>query len=62
MSFLLQPQWPDHEKNPNAEEFRKLFVGGLDAKTTEDTLKDYFSSYGSIEQCEIMKDRNNPAK
>ncbi|XP_052812525.1 heterogeneous nuclear ribonucleoprotein A1-like isoform X2 [Mya arenaria] len=55
-------QWPDYEKNPNAEEFRKVFVGGLDAKTTEDTLKEYFSSYGTIENCEIMKERNQAAK
>lgn len=52
-------QWPDFEKNPDSEEFRKLFVGGLDSKTTEETLKDYFSSYGEIEKCEIMKDRGN---
>ncbi|KAH3826846.1 heterogeneous nuclear ribonucleoprotein A1, A2/B1 homolog isoform X2 [Dreissena polymorpha] len=57
-----EAQWPDYEKNPNAEEFRKLFVGGLDTKTTEETLKEYFSSYGSIETCEIMKERNNSAK
>lgn len=57
-----QQQWPDIEKNPNAEEFRKVFVGGLDAKTTEDTLKEYFSSYGTIENCEIMKERNQAAK
>lgn len=55
-------QWPDYEKCPTAEEFRKLFVGGLDAKTTEETLKDYFSSYGTIDNCEIMKDRSTPPK
>lgn len=55
-------QWPDFEKNPNAEEFRKLFVGGLDAKTTVETLREYFSSYGTIENCDIMKERNNPQK
>ncbi|XP_060587806.1 heterogeneous nuclear ribonucleoprotein A1-like [Ruditapes philippinarum] len=57
-----ESQWPDIYSDPGAEEFRKLFVGGLDAKTTEETLKDYFSSYGTIETCEIMKDRSTPPK
>lgn len=53
--------WPNRE-DPTAEEFRKLFVGGLDTKTTEETLKEYFSSYGTVESCEIMKDRSTPPK
>lgn len=45
--------WPDFEKVPNAEEFRKLFVGGLDKKTTKESLTDYFVTYGEVANCEI---------
>ncbi|CAL1277553.1 unnamed protein product [Larinioides sclopetarius] len=40
------------------EQFRKLFIGGLNYKTTEDTLKSYFSKYGEIVDCVVMKDPN----
>lgn len=40
------------------EQFRKLFIGGLNYKTSEDTLKSYFSKYGEIVDCVVMKDPN----
>ncbi|KAG8197902.1 hypothetical protein JTE90_020281 [Oedothorax gibbosus] len=40
------------------EQFRKLFIGGLNYKTTEDTLKAYFEKYGEIVDCVVMKDPN----
>lgn len=40
------------------EQFRKLFIGGLNYKTTEDTLKAYFNKYGEIVDCVVMKDPN----
>ncbi|XP_055932429.1 heterogeneous nuclear ribonucleoprotein A1, A2/B1 homolog isoform X1 [Argiope bruennichi] len=40
------------------EQFRKLFIGGLNYKTTEETLKSYFSKYGEIVDCVVMKDPN----
>lgn len=55
-------EWPDYEKNPMAEEFRKLFVGGLNSSTTDETINEYFSTFGTIEKCDIMKDRSNPTK
>ena len=33
---------------------RKLFVGGLNPNTTEDSLKAYFATFGAIEEC-ILK-------
>eukprot|EP01129_Flabellula_baltica_P010979 TRINITY_DN4718_c0_g1_i2.p1 TRINITY_DN4718_c0_g1~~TRINITY_DN4718_c0_g1_i2.p1 ORF type:complete len:259 (-),score=43.51 TRINITY_DN4718_c0_g1_i2:420-1145(-) len=35
----------------------KLFVGGLPLLLTEDLMRDYFSAFGSISECLIMKDR-----
>jgi RNA-binding protein Musashi len=33
---------------------RKLFVGGLDVKTTEETLKDYFTQWGELVDIVLM--------
>ena len=35
----------------------KVFVGGVSWETTEDTLRKHFSSYGSISDAVIMRDR-----
>ncbi|KAK1896956.1 DAZ-associated protein 1 [Dissostichus eleginoides] len=35
----------------------KLFVGGLDWSTTQETLRNYFSQYGEVVDCVIMKDK-----
>ena len=34
----------------------KLFVGGLSWQTEEDTLREYFSQFGAIDNVQIMKD------
>lgn len=34
---------------------RKLFVGGLSWETTQDTLQRYFSHYGEVIDCVVMK-------
>ncbi|CCE66289.1 hypothetical protein TPHA_0P01310 [Tetrapisispora phaffii CBS 4417] len=36
----------------------KMFIGGLNWETTEDTLRDYFNKYGSVVELKIMKDNN----
>ena len=35
----------------------KLFIGGISWETSEETLKEHFSSYGEITDTVIMKDR-----
>jgi len=45
-----------NEQEP--EQFRKLFIGGLDYKTTEDSLKDHFEQWGEIVDCVVMRDPN----
>jgi len=44
----------DHESEP--EQFRKLFIGGLNYKTSEETLKSYFEQWGEIVDCVVMRD------
>ncbi|CAF4609936.1 unnamed protein product, partial [Rotaria magnacalcarata] len=38
------------------EDDRKLFVGGLTWDTTQDDLREYFSSFGNILDCSIKHD------
>lgn len=38
------------------EQFRKLFIGGLDYKTSEETLKAHFEKWGEIVDCVVMRD------
>lgn len=43
---------------PGAEtSTKKLFVGAIKEAITEDHLRDYFTKYGKIEECVIMKDK-----
>ncbi|VDP15139.1 unnamed protein product [Soboliphyme baturini] len=38
------------------EQFRKLFVGGITANTTEQVLKDFYSQWGEIQDVVVMRD------
>ena len=38
---------------------RKMFIGGLNNSTTEQSLRTYFSQYGTVESTTVMKDPNN---
>ena len=46
----------DTNMDPESEQFRKLFVGGLSYETTDKSLKEYFSQSGEITDCVVMKD------
>ena len=35
----------------------KLFVGNLSWNTTDDSLRDHFSSFGQIDECRLITDR-----
>ena len=43
-------------KQLEPETFRKLFIGGLSLNTTDDTLREYFSKYGELLDCVVMRD------
>uniref|UniRef100_A0A0L8FK40 RRM domain-containing protein n=1 Tax=Octopus bimaculoides TaxID=37653 RepID=A0A0L8FK40_OCTBM len=47
------------DDDPNAEKFRKLFIGGLNNETTEDTLRQYFETWGEVVDCVVMKNPTN---
>ncbi|KIJ91894.1 hypothetical protein K443DRAFT_114391, partial [Laccaria amethystina LaAM-08-1] len=35
---------------------RKMFIGGLNWDTTDDALREYFSQFGKVDACTIMRD------
>lgn len=37
----------------------KVFIGGLSQTTTEETVREYFSAFGNIIDCVVMKDRGS---
>ncbi|XP_071081765.1 heterogeneous nuclear ribonucleoprotein A3 homolog 2-like [Haliotis cracherodii] len=43
-------------KDPEHEQFRKLFIGGLSYETTEESLKTHFEQWGQIVDCVVMRD------
>ncbi|XP_022525431.1 DAZ-associated protein 1 isoform X5 [Astyanax mexicanus] len=49
---------PEMNNNLAGDEIGKLFVGGLDWSTTQETLRNYFSQYGEVVDCVIMKDKS----
>ena len=44
----------DHNSEP--EELRRIFIGGLNYETTEETLKSHFEKWGEIVDCVVMRD------
>lgn len=38
------------------ERLKKLFVGGLSRDTSDETLKEYFGSYGEMSDCVVIRD------
>jgi len=49
--FFLVILW----KMEETEQTRKLFLGGLNYTSTEDSLTSYFSQWGSLVDCIVMR-------
>lgn len=46
-----------HNSQPDEpEQLRKLFIGGLDYKTSEETLKQHFEKFGDVVKCSVMRE------
>ncbi|KAL2118454.1 hypothetical protein VTJ04DRAFT_8114 [Mycothermus thermophilus] len=43
-------------RGPNAKEDGKMFIGGLNWETTDQSLRDYFSQFGEVVECTVMRD------
>ena len=38
------------------EQFRKVFIGGLNYETTEESLKKHFEEWGEAVDCVVLRD------
>ncbi|XP_060524016.1 heterogeneous nuclear ribonucleoprotein 87F [Cylas formicarius] len=47
---------PDSNDKLEPEQFRKLFIGGLDFRTSDESLKSHFEEWGEIVDVVVMKD------
>ncbi|XP_068248380.1 heterogeneous nuclear ribonucleoprotein A1, A2/B1 homolog isoform X2 [Palaemon carinicauda] len=56
--YYQQSMQGGRNRNPDQEpeQLRKLFIGGLDYRTTDDSLKAYFEQFGEIVDVVVMKD------
>ncbi|PQE28302.1 heterogeneous nuclear ribonucleo HRP1 protein [Rutstroemia sp. NJR-2017a WRK4] len=47
----------NHEAHgPGIKEDGKMFIGGLNWETTDQSLKEYFSQFGEVLECTVMRD------
>lgn len=52
----LQQQQQQQQLLDEPEQMRKLFIGGLDYKTSEATLKQHFERFGDVTDCVVMRE------
>ncbi|KAG9193309.1 hypothetical protein G6011_03344 [Alternaria panax] len=55
-SYDNAPMDDDNYGPINVKEDGKMFIGGLNWETTEDSLKGYFSQFGEVSECTVMRD------
>ncbi|MCJ1413809.1 hypothetical protein MMC32_000134 [Xylographa parallela] len=44
------------QQGTGIKEDGKMFIGGLNWETTDQSLKDYFSQFGEVHECTVMRD------
>ncbi|KAK6528055.1 hypothetical protein TWF281_009312 [Arthrobotrys megalospora] len=53
----MQNQGPSADGGSTAiKEDGKMFIGGLNWETTDESLRDYFSQFGEVSECTVMRD------
>ncbi|KAG0325284.1 hypothetical protein BG004_003257, partial [Podila humilis] len=55
-SYGQQAQQQQQPVTPSGREHGKMFIGGLNWETTDESLKAYFAKYGELTDCMVMKD------
>ncbi|KAH8158158.1 hypothetical protein CIB48_g10091 [Xylaria polymorpha] len=43
-------------RGPSAKEDGKMFIGGLNWETTDQSLREYFTQFGEVTECTVMRD------
>ncbi|KAK2070038.1 hypothetical protein P8C59_004572 [Phyllachora maydis] len=57
MSISHEAPPPPHPvRGPSSKEDGKMFIGGLNWETTDDSLREYFSQFGEVVECTVMRD------
>lgn len=51
--YLAKAEFYEERENSGLE--YKLFVGSIDPDTTDEQLREYFSPYGPLKQCWILR-------
>lgn len=46
----------EEQQNGESESFRKIFVGGISTSTTDESMKEFYSQFGEIEDIIVMRD------
>ncbi|KAK9303340.1 hypothetical protein QLX08_004937 [Tetragonisca angustula] len=60
---ISQAYWaPQPQNTPYSVPERKLFVGMLSKKFTENDVRNMFSIYGTIEECSVLRDSTGKSK
>uniref|UniRef100_V9IBW7 RRM domain-containing protein n=1 Tax=Apis cerana TaxID=7461 RepID=V9IBW7_APICE len=60
---ISQAYWaPQPQNTPYSVPERKLFVGMLSKKFTENDVRNMFSVYGTIEECSVLRDSTGKSK
>ncbi|KAM3490578.1 hypothetical protein MY3957_006122 [Beauveria namnaoensis] len=54
--FTAPPLGTVHKAS--AKDDGKMFIGGLNWETTDQSLRDYFSQFGEVVECTVMRDSN----
>ncbi|XP_052498765.1 heterogeneous nuclear ribonucleoproteins A2/B1-like [Budorcas taxicolor] len=47
---------PMRRQKKEAEQIRKLFIGGLSFQTTEESLRKYYQQWGELTDCVVLRD------
>lgn len=54
--FLLEDISPRVAGSLISQCLSKMFIGGLNWETTDQSLRDYFSQFGEVVECTVMRD------
>ncbi|KAF9891274.1 hypothetical protein FE257_004838 [Aspergillus nanangensis] len=55
-SHAAPPLGESEPQGTGIKEDGKMFIGGLNWETTDQSLKDYFSQFGDVQECTVMRD------
>ena len=56
---VMEKTWksvPMRRQKKEAEQIRKLFIGGLSFQTTEESLRKYYQQWGELTDCVVLRD------